>query len=205
MTIWPVDAQRLPAWIQRRMQSRGLTASPEAVALLAERVEGNLLACAQEIDKLLLLHGPGQVDLDAVQASVADSARFDIFGLVDTALQGDAVRAQRMLSGLQAEGVEPVLVLWALAREIRSLGAMARDVAQGQAPAQVMARHRVWESRKAPIGKALTRIKLPQWQAMIRQAAQLDRVIKGRAAGKPWDELVQLTLRLAGQELCRAS
>lgn len=204
VTVWPVDAQRLPAWIQRRMQSRGLQASAEAVALLAERVEGNLLACSQEIDKLLLLHGPGAVEVDTVRAAVSDSARFDVFGLVDTALLGDPVRSERMLMGLRAEGVEPVLVLWALAREIRSLGAMARDVAQGEAPARVMARHRVWDSRKPPIGKALGRIALPQWQAMIRQAAQLDRTLKGQAAGKPWDELVQLTLRLAGLELCRA-
>jgi DNA polymerase-3 subunit delta len=204
LTLWPVDAQKLPAWIRQRMHSRGLQPDPEAVALLAERVEGNLMAAAQEIEKLLLLHGPGALDAATVQASVADSARFDVFGLVDTALSGEVARSQRMLIALRGEGVEPVLILWALAREIRSLAAMAGEVARGTAPAQVMARHRVWESRKKPIAAALGRLRLPQWQRLLRQAAALDRIVKGQAPGNPWDELVQLTLRLAGLELRRA-
>src|SRR5690606_30470891 len=137
LTLWPVDAQKLPAWIRQRMQSRGLQPAPEAVALLSERVEGNLMAAAQEIEKLVLLHGPGPLDAATVQAAVADSARFDVFGLVDTALAGEVARSQRMLTGLRGEGVEPVLILWALAREIRSLAAMAGEVARGTPPGQV--------------------------------------------------------------------
>ncbi len=204
ITLWPVDMHKLPAWIRQRMQDRGLKPEPEAVALLAERVEGNLMAAAQEIEKLLLLQGSGPLSAAAVQAAVADSARFDVFGLVDTALSGEVARSQRMLTALRGEGVEPVLILWALAREIRSLAAMAREVAQGTSPGQVMAKYRVWESRKKPIGAALGRLRLPQWQRLLRQAAELDRVIKGQAPGNPWDELVQLTLRLAGLELRRA-
>jgi DNA polymerase-3 subunit delta len=204
ITLWPVDVHKLPAWIRQRMQGRGLKPEPEAVALLAERVEGNLMAAAQEIEKLLLLQGPGPLSAAAVQATVADSARFDVFGLVDTALAGEVARSQRMLVALRGEGVEPVLILWALAREIRSLAAMAREVAQGTAAGQVLAKHRVWESRKQPIGAALGRLRLPQWQRLLRQAAALDRIIKGQAPGNPWDELVQLTLRLAGLELRRA-
>ncbi len=204
ITLWPVDAQRLPAWIQQRMQSRGLQPDREAVALLAERVEGNLLACAQEIEKLLLLRGPGPVAADAVQAAVADSARFDVFGLVDSALLGEVARSQRMLAGLRGEGVEPVLILWALAREIRNLTGMAREVAKGVSPNQVLARFRVWESRKKPVAAALGRLRLAHWQQLVQQAAALDRIIKGQAPGNPWDELVQLTLRMAGVDLRRA-
>src|SRR5690606_3045292 len=148
-----------------------------------------------------LLHGPGPLDAATVQAAVADSARFDVFGLVDTALAGGVARSQRMLTGLRGEGVEPVLILWALAREIRSLAAMAGEVARGTPPGQVMGESRVWESRKAAVGAALGRLRPPQWQRLLRQAAALDRIIKGQAPGNPWDELVQLTLRLAGLEL----
>lgn len=201
VTVWPVDLSRLPAWIRQRMRARGLEPTPEAVSLLAERVEGNLLACAQEIDKLHLLRGPGPVDADQVQAAVADSARFDVFTLVDAALQGEAGRCRRILQGLRGEGVEPVLVLWALAREVRSLAAMARLAAQGEPVPRLLARFRVWESRKRMVGGALQRLPWPVWRALMRDAARIDRVVKGQAAGNPWDELVQFAFRMAGQDL----
>jgi DNA polymerase III subunit delta len=203
--IWPVDARALPQWIRMRMQGLGLQPSTEAAQLLAERIEGNLLACAQEIDKLKLLLGQGAVDAAAVTAAVTDSARFDVYGLVDAALAGQADRSLRMLAGLRGEGVEPVLVTWALARELRSLAAMAWETARGDAPASVLARHRVWSSRQAVVGKALTRHKLAAWQAMLGDCAHLDRVVKGQTPGNPWDELVQLCLRLAGRPLALVS
>ena len=201
VAAWPVEAGALPRWIRARMRSRGLEPTPEAVQALAERVEGNLLAAAQEIDKLLLLHGPGAVDERAVAAVVADSARFDVFDLVDAALAGDAGRCQRTLSGLKAEGVEPVLVSWALARELRSLSAMAWEVARGEPAAAVMRRHRVWSKRQGPVGSALQRFRPPVWHALLARAAFIDRVIKGQAPGNPWDELIQLCLALAGTRL----
>ncbi|MFN2309167.1 MAG: DNA polymerase III subunit delta [Gammaproteobacteria bacterium] len=203
--IWPVDARGLPAWIRTRMQGFGLRPSPEAVQLLAERVEGNLLACAQEIDKLRLLYGSGAVDAAAVGAAVADSARFDVYGLVDSALGGAPGRSLRMLAGLRGEGVEPVLVSWALARELRSLAAMAWEIARGDAPGQVLARHRVWSTRQAVVGQALGRHRPEAWLAMLGDCARLDRVVKGQAPGNPWDELVHLCLRLAGRPLALAT
>jgi DNA polymerase-3 subunit delta len=202
--IWPVDARGLPQWIRARMQGLGLQPGTEAVQLLAERVEGNLLACAQEIDKLALLLGQGKVDAAAVTAAVADSARFDVYGLVDAALAGEAGRSLRMLAGLRGEGVEPALLAWALARELRGLASMAWEVARGDAPGPVMARHRVWSSRQAAVGKALTRHKLDAWLRMVGDCARLDRVVKGQAPGNPWDELVHLCLRLAGRPLALA-
>ena len=199
--IWPVDARSLPGWIRQRMQALDLQPSAQAVQLLAERVEGNLLACAQEIDKLKLLLGEGKVDVDAVTAAVADSARFDVFGLVDTALAGETERCLRMLSGLRGEGIEPVVVVWALARELRSLAAMGWAVGRGESAGAVMARQRVWKSRQAVVGKALSRHKPGSWQQMISQCARLDLMVKGRRQGNPWDELVQLCLHLAGRPL----
>ena len=203
--IWPVDREHLPVWISRRMKARGLQPTPEAATLLAERVEGNLLACAQEIDKLQLLQGEGPVDIEDIGAMVTDSARFDVFRLVDCALDGDAVRGLRILQGLRGEGVEPVLVLWALARELRSLAGMAAAIAGGEPVSRVMTQYRIWDSRKKVVGKALARYGVGEWRSMQRCCARLDLVIKGQAAGNAWDELVQLTMRIAGHAVLPAA
>ncbi|MDH3525943.1 MAG: DNA polymerase III subunit delta [Gammaproteobacteria bacterium] len=196
--VWPLDAQQFPAWVRARMRQRGLDPTAEAVALLTERVEGNLLACVQEIDKLYLLQGEGPVDAAAVTAMVADSARFDVFSLVDAVLSGDGVRSTRILRGLQGEGVAAPVVLWALTRELRQLTTMADAVAGGEAIPKVLARFRVWQARKPVIGQALGRLSGAVCRDLLRRCALVDRIIKGRAAGNPWDELLQLALLLAG-------
>lgn len=197
--VWPVEVRHLPSWIIERMRARGMQPDAEAAALLAERVEGNLLAAAQEIEKLFLLHGAGKINAQAITEAVVDSARFDVYGLVDSALAGDAARAARMLHGLHSEGVEPVLVLWALAREIRSLAQMAHEIQSGGAAVdQVLAAHRVWEARKPLIKGGLKRHSLTQWHAMVHHVGQIDRIIKGVMPGNDWDELLQLILLMAG-------
>lgn len=196
--VWPVEVAQLPAWIDRRMRAKGLQPDADVLQVLCDRVEGNLLACVQEIEKLYLLYGPGRVDLERVNESVTPSARYDVFGLVDAALMGQAARCQHMLSGLRAEGVDPVVVLWALAREIRSLAHMAAELATGAALGPVLAAGRVWDKRKTAVSAALQRISHKKFQSMLCRCARLDRVIKGRAAGSSWDELLQLTLLIAG-------
>ncbi len=199
--VWPVDVRALPAWIGQRMQQKGLRPSRDAVALLAERIEGNLLAAAQEIDKLLLLHGPGPLDVDAVTAAVSDSARFDVFILVDAALEGGAARVVRILDGLREEGVEPVLLVWALARELRQLAAIAAQLAEGGSLGAALARQKVWDKRKPLIERAVKRHALARWQELLRHCGRIDRMVKGMAPGGVWDELVQLTLAMAGQDI----
>ncbi len=201
ITCWGVDARQLPNWISQRMQQVGLKPSAGAVQLLAERVEGNLLAAAQEIDKLVLLHGTGTLDEQAIASAVSDSARFDVFGLVDSALEGHSARCMRMLDGLRAEGVEPVVISWALARELRSLAQMAWGMAQGDTAAAVMNRYKVWRNRQPLVGKALRRYKLAAWQLLLGKCAEIDRIVKGQAPGNAWDELVQLCLGLSGTRL----
>lgn len=201
--IWPPDARQFPAWIRQRMQTRGLAASREAVAVLAERSEGNLLACDQEIEKLRLLYGPGRLDAETVLQSVVDSTRFDVFKLVDSALSGDSARSARILQGLRGEGVEPAVVLWALARELRLLSRMAVDMKD--APLErVLAAHRVWDSRKALFREGLGRHRPANWWVMLARAARIDRIIKGRDLGNVWDELLQLSLMIAGIRTVRA-
>ncbi|MGD2137078.1 MAG: DNA polymerase III subunit delta [Gammaproteobacteria bacterium] len=196
--VWPLQVHELPAWVSGRMRRGGLLPTPEAVELLVERVEGNLLACVQEIEKLQLLQGAGPVDAATVTALVADNARFDVFGLVDSALAGDAARGVRILNGLRGEGTVPPVVLWALARELRTLAAVVEAVATGAPLARALAGARVWEQRKRLVGGAVRRLDPAVCSAMLRHCARIDRVCKGQAPGSPWDELLQLILKLSG-------
>ncbi len=191
-------AGALPRWVRDRMQARGLRPDDEAIALLVDRVEGNLVAAAQEIDKLCLLQGEGPVDVDAVLRSVTDSARFSVYDLVDATLEGRLDRGLRVLDGLRGEGSAPPLVLWALAREVRGLCGMARDVARGTPLPRVLDAHRVWSSRKKLVGAALRRGDDAHWAAGLVGCARVDRVIKGRERGEPWRALRELVTRLAG-------
>jgi DNA polymerase-3 subunit delta len=140
-----------------------------------------------------------------VLAAVADSARFDVYALADCALAGEAARSVRILQGLRGEGVAPPVVLWALAKDIRLLVAMAEAAAGGEAVPRVLARYHVWQSRRPQFSRALQRLPGRACRALLRRCAALDRVIKGQAAGNEWDELLQLTLQLAGVNAVPAS
>ena len=198
LQVWPVEPREIPAWVSQRLKSRGLQPTPDAVALIAGRVEGNLLAAAQEVDKLALLHSTGPLDADAVAEAVSDSARFDAFKLVDAALAGDVPRSVRVLEGLQAEGEEPVLVLGALLRQLKELASLSIEIESGQAPQRVLAG--IWERRRPLVQTALKRRKARGWQRLLRRAQGADLVMKGRAPGRAWDELLQLTMALAGMK-----
>ncbi|MDH5776854.1 MAG: DNA polymerase III subunit delta [Gammaproteobacteria bacterium] len=202
--IWPIESGQLPNWIRQRLQLRGIQPSHEAVKLLADRVEGNLLAADQEMEKLLLQNGPGEVDVEQVVMAVADSARFDAFGMIDAALAGDQQRVCRIMYGLKGEGVEPMALLGAMTYQIRSLCAMARDVSVNGQLEPVLVSHRVWDKRKPLIKAALQRHNLRRWQGFLWRAGEIDRMIKGLAAGTAWDELLQLSLRIAGVAVVKA-
>jgi DNA polymerase-3 subunit delta len=188
--VWPVDIAKLPGWVSERMKRQGLVPEPAAAELLAQRVEGNLLAAQQEIDKLALLCGPGPVDLQTLESNVAKSARYDVYKLPDAALRGDADRALRILGGLQAEGEEPTLVLWVLASTLRSVWNAARGF---PLPA--------WPRPPASLPDAVRRLKLPLIVQLVGEAAAIDRAIKGRGPGNPWDGLARLVARLSGLRL----
>ncbi|MHA6162212.1 DNA polymerase III subunit delta [Pseudomonas sichuanensis] len=201
--IWPVDAQQLPQWINQRLSQAGLTAQRDAVDMIAARVEGNLLAAAQEIEKLKLLADGNQITVETVQAAVADSARFDVFGLVDAILNGEAAHALRMLEGLRGEGVEPPVILWALARELRLLAGLAQQFSQGVPldKAFSQARPPVWDKRRPLVSKALQRLSAQRWAMLLQDAQRIDAQIKGQAEGSPWTSLSRLALLMAGQRL----
>jgi DNA polymerase-3 subunit delta len=195
--IWPVDGRALPGWIAGRMRELGLEPTRDAVQLLADRVEGNLLAAAQELEKLRLVHGEGPVDAGQVEAAVADSARFNIFKLSDAAVAGHADRALRILGALRAEGVEPVLVLWALTRELRTVTQVRDDLEAGRPLPASLKQRGVWSSREDLVRACVGRHSPASLHALMKRAALADRVVKGRAAGHPWQELVALTTGMA--------
>lgn len=203
LQIWPVDASQLPQWIRQRLAQAGLNASQEAVELIAARVEGNLLAAAQEIEKLKLLAEGNQIDAATVQAAVADSARYDVFGLIDAVLSGDAAHALRMLEGLRGEGVEVLFILVMLARELRQLAGIAQQVNQGMPldKAFAAARPPVWDKRKPLVGKALQRHSAARWNQLLIDAQRIDAQVKGQAPGDAWSSLARLALLMAGQRL----
>ncbi len=200
--VWPVEGSRLPPWIEQRMRKSGLTPAPGVVEMLAERVEGNLLAATQEIEKLLLLHGPGVITPEQLAEAVSDSARYDVYGLADSALQGQVARGLRMLNGLRAEGTAAPVVLWALARDIRTLTSLAAEVAGGTPPARaIAARREIWDKRKPLISRGLQRLPLAQWQQLLQLCSRADRAIKGRDPADPWLLMQQIVTRMAGADL----
>jgi len=194
MQCWPVGPERLPAWIMQRFQSRGMQPGREVVDYVCLHVEGNLLAAAQEIDKLNLLLGPGAVDIDRVREAVADSSRFSVFELADSALAGDPARVIRILHGLQAEGIEPVLVTWALAKDIRTLALVSanRDSAD-----YALKQAGVWQNRLSLYKSCLARHSTARLNHLLQRCAKIDGITKGQQQGNVWDELQTLGYLLA--------
>ncbi|MES9844867.1 MAG: DNA polymerase III subunit delta, partial [Candidatus Sedimenticola sp. 6PFRAG5] len=197
--IWPIEGDRLHPWIEQRMRNAGLTPAQDVVPMLAERIEGNLLAAAQEIDKLLLLHGPGIINSEQLAESVADSARYDVFALVDSALEGRISRCLRILNGLRSEGTPAPVVLWALTREIRMLCSLATEHEKGRSIQQAIAANRgIWDKRKPLVANGLKRLKLKSWQQLLLTCGEADRAIKGQDKNDPWLLLLQITTGMAG-------
>ena len=194
--VWPVDAQQLPRWIEQRLRSRGLSATPDAIQLLAERVQGNLLACAQEIEKLRLYAGTQQVDAETIANVVADSARFDAFALAEDSLAGKASACLRALAGLRGEGIEPPVILWVLTKELRTLYRCAEQIEQGQGIDRVLDGAGVWDRRKPLVRQALQRLSRAQLAQLLQATQRIDVAIKGGAADNPWLLLDQLLLQM---------
>lgn len=201
---WPIEAAQFPGWIARRMLARGLKPGAGVAELLAYHMEGNLLACDQEIEKLAMRWGatpgaaPRAVAVEEIEGALSDNARFSVFQLGDAALKGEARAVARMLESLRTEGVEPLLVLWALTREARTLASLSLRTAAGESAEQALASAHVWSRRQPLMRQALKRLAPDAWLAILQRAARIDRVIKGRASGDAWRELRILTLAMSG-------
>lgn len=195
--VWPLEGQDLIRWLQQRMQRRGLQAETEGIKILASRIEGNLLAAAQEIEKLYVLYGAGQLSNQQIFDVVADSSRFDVFKLMDSVLAARVSRILRILSGLQAEGVAAPVVLWALTREARMLIKIKQALAQGQNKAQVFKNNQIWDKRQQLVSDALNRLTDNDLNSILTLSAKADRQIKGQQQGEPWETLLSVCLMFA--------
>jgi DNA polymerase-3 subunit delta len=204
--VWPVDARGLPRWIAARMARLGLSADNDAISLLCERVEGNLLAADQEIEKLGVLTGATptrkvHVDRRQIMTLVADSSRYNVFNLLDAALLGDTRRCLKVLSGLQAEGSEVLALLAMVARELRTLIAIRRRITCGSSGTAAMSAQGVRKNHEAPVAAALERLSLPDLEALLSQARQVDLAVKGMSPADAWTELTDILLALSGTPL----
>jgi DNA polymerase-3 subunit delta len=203
--IWPIELQRLPTWIRERLSRHQLNADSAAAALLAERVEGNLLAAHQEVEKLALLLPPGPLTAETVLDAVADSARYDVLQVGEAAMRGQTSRALRIVEGLRGEGIDATLVLWAVNKDLQWLARAQYLMSTGQSADSAMNSIYVWRPRQTAMKHALSRLNATDVRGLLLDAERVDRSIKGALRCNPWNELEALVARLSGVKLSRAA
>jgi len=200
-----VDRKALPQWIAQRLQTQGqrVVAGDEGQRTLqffADRVEGNLLAAHQEIQKLALLHPVGELSLEQVESAVLNVARYDAFKLAEAVLGGQGVRVQRMLDGLQAEGEAPVLVHWALSEDIRTLHRVRTALDAGRPLPMALRENRVWGVKEKLMERALPLLSMATLTKWLDDAHTVDGIVKGLKLpgwpADPWQALQQMAMKV---------
>ena len=186
----------LESWIVSRAKAKNIHIEREVADLIATRAEGNMLAAAQELEKLSLANGDQQIDSETAMKAIADSARYDVFKLIDTVMSGQTTQAIRMLRGLREEGTEPIIVNWALNKELRGLYDMSTEVDKGVSPGKVTADAGIWRSRISGVENTLRRKTMESLRTLFLQSVRIDRMIKGSLSGNPWDEMELLCVEL---------
>jgi len=199
--VWPLEGQELIRWLQQRMQQRGLNAETEGLRILASRIEGNLLAAAQEIEKLFVLYGTGSLSNQQINDAVADSSRYDVYKLTDTVLSASVNRIFKVLSGLRAEGIAAPIVLWALTREARAIIKIKLALTQGQNREAVFKNNQIWDKRKQLVSAALNRLTYDDLNRILVLSAKADRQIKGQQQGDAWETLLAVCLMFASTKI----
>ena len=200
--VWPIDTDRLPNWIRQRVQKYNKHITVDAAQLIADRVEGNLLAASQEIDKLCLLIDHNEITADDVIAAVIDSARYDVFELTECAYANKTKRLLRILNGLKSEGMEPMAIYGALIWDYRRLCTIAYHFDNGSTLEKLFAEYRIWDNkRKQAIKSILNRHNVKKLYELLRQANSLDRKIKSAEKHTAWDAMLTLLLAFSGVNL----
>lgn len=198
--VWPVEPRRLKNWLQQRMLTHALVCDDDALSLIAYCSEGNLLAADQIIERLRLLSDGDHVGLPLVEQVVSDSARFDVYGLAESALAGHAGRAVRMLHALRGQGVAAPVVLWALVRDVRILNSLYEGQGRGAAKDAVFREWNIWERRRPLYVRALQRYDEDKLMALLGYCAEIDFALKGQGGGDEWVMLERLVYALCGVE-----
>jgi len=193
---WPVPVEKLSLWLKQRFRNRDMDADNEVLSYISQHVEGNLLAADQEIEKLYLLLGPGKITYADVAEAVTSQSRYSVFELVDMLLTGNTKRVIKIVSGLKAEGIVPVVVNWALTKDIRLLTQAAKDKSSAE---YLLKRSGVWQSRMGLFNACLSRHNHRSLQMMLKRCSYIDAVSKGVITANVWDEIETLCVRLAGR------
>jgi DNA polymerase-3 subunit delta len=206
LQVESIERAQLPQWIAQRLklQNQTVAAGQEGQACLqffADRVEGNLLAAHQEIQKLGLLYPEGELSLEQVESAVLNVARYDVFKLSEAVLSGQVARVQRMLDGLQAEGEAAVLVHYTLAEDVRALKRVKDAIAEGRPMPMALREQRIWGVREKLFERVLPRISGARLAQLLQNAHQVDGIVKGLKVADwptdPWQALQRLALRVA--------
>jgi DNA polymerase-3 subunit delta len=204
--VEPVERRVLPAWLAQRLKAQGQSVpegedGQKALAFFADRVEGNLLAAHQELQKLALLHPPGELTLADIEAAVLDVARFDVFKLSEAVLSGAVPRLLRMLDGLEAEGEAAVLVHWTLAEDARALARVRSALDAGRPLPMAMREARVWGAKERLVERIAPRLESAQAGRLVQAAQVCDGLVKGLRhpdwPADPWAALRRFALMLA--------
>ena len=206
LQIDSLDRAQLPQWIAQRLKMQDQSVSPgqegqNCLQFFADRVEGNLLAAHQEIQKLGLLYPAGELTQAQVEGAVLNVARYDVFKLSESVLAGQNPRVQRMLEGLQAEGEAAVLVHFTLSEDIRALKRVKDAIAEGRPLPMALREQRIWGVREKLFERVLPRLTSHRLAQLLQNAHQVDGIVKGLKVADwptdPWQALQRLAVRLS--------
>jgi len=196
--VWPINPEQLPGWIQSRVQTKQKRITLDAARLIAQRVEGNLLAARQEIEKLILLIDKDSIDTEDVINAVADSSRYDVFDMIESAFLGNTDRTLVMLQGLRNEGTEPLALFGALMWEFRRLYSIAHQHESGMNLETLFNSHRIWDQKKRPMNAVLKRHSCKSFDKLLAYCATIDKTLKSSQKTQAWDQFNILLLAIAG-------
>mgnify|MGYP001159963911 FL=1 len=197
--VWPVNIKDLPKWIELRMKKYDFLPDSDSIKLISSRVEGNLLAANQEIEKLALQLEKGRITEEDIRRTIVDSSRFDVYKLLDAVLEGDSRRSLKILNGLKQEGIEVLVILWALARELRVLIKIAVGFESGENINSLMNKIGVWRNRQNLVRTCINRHKSSEFYYLIQSIFYADSVAKGQLIGDKWQYTTNIIVQLSGR------
>lgn len=196
VTIWPISREQLPQWIIERAKKYKLQIREEIAILITDYVEGNLVAAAQFIEKLYLLQPVEPIDASLINQIAINESSFTIFDLTDNLITGNKTRSLHILQQLQSEQVEPILILWNIARELRLLASLALQLSKGQSLTTLFEKNRIFSHRQNIIRQFLATHQLNHCLQYLSHAADIDKIVKGTSPGNIWDALQLFCLRI---------
>ena len=196
--IWPILQHDMPKWIKGRLSLKEIEASNDAIQLLSENAEGNLLAAEQEIEKLSLLNLKNEIGISEMMSLISNSVKYDPYQFIDTLLLGKSTKSLKMLNNFQQEGIDEIFLLWLITKELRILYKVKGEPYSKTDPSKLLKENGIWEKRIPVFLSALRRLRGTHLRMLISQASAIDRGIKGMRRSNVWHELSLLALSITG-------